>query len=181
MNIMSCYSLHDIVSSLELALQIEGSDLRETDMNRMLDNVKLKINRQYAIDIINFKVDDPEIEGSPMRSETELFIENIAVFHEKLCGYCHIRRYLTSSEVSLEDVNYLGITKESMEKNLIALQRLCYKPRVEQFIEVVKQKLPTISNSLEKRLFILLIVCWEIGFSEISAAIAEILYQSKVK
>ena len=180
MNIIECYDLHSIVKELELALQIEDGDLRETDIEKLLDNVKRKINREYQVDVINYKVNAAELELSQMREATAIFIENITGIHAKLCGYSQVRRYLCTHDISLEDINYLGLTKESMKVNLIALQRACYQPRVGDFIAVLKKKLPTISNSWEKRLFVLAVVCEDLGFFEVTASIAEILYQSMV-
>lgn len=124
MNVTECYSLHDIVRELELALQIEDGDLRESDIDRLLANIKKKIDRQYQVDVTNYKVDSAELELSNMQESAALFIENVAGIHSKLCGYCQIRRYLASSEVSLEDINYMGLTRQSLKANLQALQRL---------------------------------------------------------
>lgn len=181
MNITECYNLHEIVRELELALQIEDGDLRETDIDRLIINVKKKIDRQYQVDVTNYKVDSPELELSNMQESIALFIENIARIHSKLCGYCQIRRYLASSEVSLEDINYIGLTRESLKANLQALQRLYYQPRLTDFIAVLKKKLPSISNSWEKRLLVLVVVCEDLGFNEVAACIGEILYQSLIK
>lgn len=181
MNIAECYNLHDIVRELELALQIEDGDLRETDIDKLLANIKKKIDRQYQVDVTHYKVDSMELALSNMQESVALFIENIARLHSKLCGYCQLRRYLASSEVSLEDINYIGLTRESLLANLKALQRLYYQPRLTDFIAVLKRKLPSISNSWEKRLLVLIVVCIELGFNEVSASIAEILYQSMKK
>jgi hypothetical protein len=43
-------------------------------------------------------------------------------------------------------------------------------------VEVLKLKVGTINTCMEKKLLLIFIVCYELGFTEITAAIAEILY-----
>lgn len=178
MNITERYNLHDIIRELELALQIEDGDLRETDMDVLITNIKKKINVQYNVDITDFKIDSAEVELSPQRDSASLFIDNIARIHAKLCGYYQVRRYLYNSEISMADINYLGITRESFKVNIRALERAYYQPRATSFIEILKQRLPNISNSWEKRILVLVVVCIEIGFPEVAASLAEIIHGS---
>ena len=180
MNIVECYSLHDIVKELELALQIEDNDLREPDIDKLLDNIKLKINRQYNVDLSEYKINSTELELSQQRESAVIFIDNIAAIHAKLCGYCQIRRFLTTSDISLDNVNYLGFVPNHLTKTLKAIQRATLKPKAEEGIKAIKGKLASISNSWEKRLFVLLVVCNELGFPEVTASIAEVLFQSTI-
>lgn len=178
MNIASCYDLHELIKQLEIALMIEDGDLRETNMDKLLDNIKTKIDRQYQINLKDFKLNSIELEMSEAQEAASTYISNIARIHSMLCGYCQIRRYLATTDISLEDINYLGLTRESLRESLKALQRACYQPRLSDFIEILKRKLPTISNSWEKRLFVLIVVCEELGLPEVAACIGEILYLS---
>lgn len=178
MNIGECYDLHSIIKELELALQIEDGDLRETDMDKLMANIKKKIAIQYNVDLTGFKINSPEIELSQRREDAALFIENIARIHAKLCGYAQVKRYLYTNEISMEDINYLGLTRDSFKKNIIAMEREYFQPRVSSFIEVLKQRLPNISNSWEKRLLVLAVVTIELGFTEVAASIAEIIHRS---
>lgn len=178
MNIASCYDLHELIKQLEIALMIEDGDLRETNMDNLIKNVKTKIDRQYQINLTDCKLNDMELEISEAQEAASTYIANIARLHSMLCGYCQIRRYLATTDISLEDINYLGLTRESLKESLKALQRACYQPRLSDFLEILKRKLPTISNSWEKRLFVLVVVCEELGLPEVAACIGEILYQS---
>lgn len=181
MNISECYNLHNIVRELELAMQIEDGDLKEKDMDRLIENVIKKINRQYQVDLTTYKVDAPELELSQFRESVALFVENIAGIHAKLCGYSQIKRYFTVSDVSLADINYLGYETESLASVIMALQRKSLIPKVSDAIASIKEKLPTISNSWEKRLLVLLVVCERLGFYEVVACIAEIFHQSLLR
>lgn len=181
MNITGEYNLHEIIKELEIAFQIDGSDFEERDMDRFLSSIKTKINRQYNIDISEYPVNSIELDMCAFRESLLIFIENITRIHASLCGSCQISRYLTESEVSLSDVNYLGFTEQKFKETLIALQRKNTQPFASDNVQAIKTRLSSISYSWEKRLCILLVLSWEIGFPEITACIAEILYQSTLR
>ena len=58
MNIAACYDLHELIKQLEIALMIEDGDLRETNMDNLIKNVKTKIDRQYQINLTDCKLRD---------------------------------------------------------------------------------------------------------------------------
>jgi len=178
MDITSCYDLHKVIRELETAYQIDESDFVERDMDVMIKHIKAKINQQYAIDISTYKVNATELELVSFRESLKLFISNIARIHSKLCGCCQVDRYLTRTDISLSKINYLGFVESSLVDTLEALQRKTFLPEMEGRIECIKEKLGTISTCWEKRLFVLLVVSWELGFDEVVACIAEILFQS---
>ena len=177
MNIADRYDLHEIIKELETALQIDGVDFEERDIDVLIRNIRLKISRQYQINLTDYKVCDTEIELSDFRKSVSLFIDNITRLHSKICGYSQIARFMTSSGISLSSVNYLGFTEETFVKTLLALQRKISQPKAEASIQAIKGKLGTVNNCWEKRLCILLVVSHEIGFYELTASIAEVLYQ----
>ena len=92
-----------------------------------------------------------------------------------------MERFLTSSQVSLSDVNYLGYTEDSLKTLLVALQRKVTLPLATDAINSIKDKLGSISNCREKRLCLLIIIADAIGFPEVVAAIAEILYIGMIR
>lgn len=181
MDITNCYNIEAIIRELEVAFQIDGSDFEEHDMNVIIKNVKARIGRQYQIDLTDTKINSVELELGVYRNAAVLFIDNVARLHAKLCGLCQIERFLTTSQVSLSDVNYLGYTEESLKTLLIALQRKITLPLATDAINSIKDKLGYISNCREKRLCMLIIIADAIGFSEIVAAIAEILYIGMIR
>ena len=63
-----------------------------------------------------------------------------------------------------------------MKKILKALQREKTMVMAEESIEMMKTKIMTIKTSNEKRLFMLLLLSWDIGLYELVAVIAEILF-----
>lgn len=178
MDITKCYNLYEVIKELEIAFQIDESDFEERDADTMVKNVKKRINRQYAIDISEYKVNSDEVVLSSFRESLALFVENIARIHSKFCGCCQIERYHASTDLSLSRINYLGFVESSLIDTLEALQRETFFGEVEGRIECIKEKLGTISNCWEKRLFVLMVISWELGFNEMVACIAEILFQS---
>ena len=181
MNIKECYNLPMIVRELEAVFQIDGQDFEEKDISILLSNVRTRILRQYQVDLNNKKIDDPELSVEPNRGATVLFIQNVMRMHSKLCGYGHIARYLTSISLSLSDIGYLGFTAESMVTTLIILQRESTLPKADDAIKAIEGKLQTVSTSLEKRIFVLIVVAYELGFYEVSSVLAELLYLSEVR
>lgn len=181
MNISDCYDLHKIIESLEVALQIDGVDMDERDIDQVIKNVRQRISRQYGIDIVTYKVTSPEVEMSDFRMSVKVFVDNIANIHAKLAGYAQMERYHAASGVSLSNINYLGKTEESLINNLAAMSREYYLPKTEKSIQAIKDKLGTINNCWEKRLFVLAVIAHEIGFDELTACIAEILLQGTIR
>lgn len=180
MDISNCYLLYDIIRELEVAYQIEGEDFEETDTDIVIKRVKQKLGRQYQINIMEFKATAPELEMSQFRNSLSLLIDNITAIHAKVCGYTQIERYTMKSGISLSDINYLGFTEVTLKETLIALQRQDTMPLAEESIQAIKTKLGTISNCWEKRIFVLLVVSYELGFYEMTAALAEILFQGMI-
>lgn len=178
MNIENAYALGKILEELEVALQIDGSDLEERNIDVVLGNVRKRIYRQYNIDITTGIITDPALDMSKSRNEVALFIDNIARLHAKLGGFCQIERYLTESQVDLRDLNYFGYREDSLMQFLIYLQRKETLPAAKEAIESLKLKLGTISISKEKRLMLILIVAYDLGLFELTATIAEIFYLS---
>lgn len=181
MNITECYDTDSIIRELETAFQINGSDFEERDLDLVIRNVKTRIGRQYQIDLSENKIDSAELEVGVYRNAVSIYIDNIARIHAKLCGLCQIARYMTYVQVSLSSVNYLGYTETTLKTMLVALQRKVTLPMAEEAINSVKVKLGTINNCREKRLFMLIVISHALGFYEVTAAIAEILYLGSMK
>jgi len=171
------YDLDSILREAEVTFQIDGRDYEESDVEYVLQNVKQRLGRQAQIDFGKHKVSDPEVSQGIYRTQAGMLTSSVAMLHSRLCGVAHIQRYLVSSPVSLRDVNYLGYTEQSMRSVLIALQRRETAPAVVDAIKAIKEKLGTVANCREKRLFMLVVVADAIGYPEIVAAVAELLYQ----
>lgn len=181
MNIVERYELYSIIQELEVVLQIDGRDFEERDMDKVIRNVKTRINQQYMVDLTDQQVDSEALAMGPYRGALSVFIDNVTRIHGRMCGYGQIARYLNSLHINVGDINYLGFTIESLQQALIVLQRKRTLPMAADAIEAIKDKLSTVNTCFEKRLFILLVVSYELGFKELSATIAEILYLSIVR
>ena len=181
MNITGCYNLHTIICELETILQIDGADLEERNMDVVIRNVKTRISRQYQIELADYKIDSDELAVGPYRNALSIFIDNVARVHGKLSGYGQIARYLTNIQISLSSINYLGFVQTELKALLIALQRKRTAVDTTDAVKAIKDRLGSINICWEKRLFILLIVSEALGFNELTAAIAEILYLSVVR
>lgn len=181
MNITECYDLHSLIRELEAALQIDGVDFEEKDIDVIIKNVRTRISRQYQINLSEYKIDSAEFDLSESRESVILFIENIARIHAKFCGYAQIERYTTNSSISLSSINWLGFTEDTLKVTLKALQRKVLIPKAIDNIQAIKGKLGTINNCWEKRLFVLMVIASDLGFDELMACIAEILFQGTLK
>lgn len=176
MDISTLYDINRIVNSIEAALQIDGVDYAEKDMDVVIKNVKNRIIRQYQIDLTQVKITDTSLYLGKSRNKAAMFTENIAALHGQLCGYLQIARFTQEIKVRPVNVNFLGFT----EKSLTSMLQLCLRkktlPGVNEAFEAIKIKVCSINNCLEKKVFMIMIVCHELGFDEMVAAIAEILY-----
>jgi len=177
MLVSSCYDLERILREAEMAFQIDGKDYAEEDIDVVIQNVKRRISKQARVDLSQYKMCDPELSQGMYQSEVVMFTNSIALIHSKLCGIAQIQRFLTKSPISLDSVNYLGYTTETMKQVLIELQRKVTMVGIEDTINAIKEKLPVITNCSEKRLFMIMVIADAIGFPEVVAATAEILYQ----
>ena len=176
MDITSCYDIDSIIREFEAAFQVDGTDFEERDVDVILKNVKTRVGRQYQVDLTEFKIDSPEFDIGVYHNAAALFIDNVARLHAKLCGLCQICRYLTVVNISLSDINFLGYTEESLKTMLQALQRKATLPMAEEAVQSVKRKLGSINNCREKRLFLIMVISYTIGFHEVTASVAELLY-----
>lgn len=177
MTITETYDLDNILREAEAAFQIDGRDYEESDVDYVLQNVRQRLGRQAQIDFGKHKVSDPEVGQGVYRTQALMLTNSVAMLHSRLCGVAHIQRYLISSPISLRGINYLGYTEQSMRSVLVALQRKETAPAVVDAIEAIKEKLGTVINCREKRLFMLVVVADAIGYPEIVASVAELLYQ----
>lgn len=164
-----------LLTELEVAIKLTGKDYTESSYETILNNVKLRINREYQIDLNLGKINDISFETGIYKSAVALFIDNIAMIHSKICAYCQICRYTVHNDISLSSINYMSYTEESMIKILRLLEREKTRVQAEEGLEVMKTKIMTIKASNEKRFFMLLLLCYDIGFYEVAASIAEIL------
>lgn len=180
MTVTEAYDLDNILREAEATFQIDGADYEEQDVDIVVRNVKQRLGRQAQIDFEKYKVTDPEISQGYYRSQVVMLTDSVALLHGRLCGAIHIQRYLTVSPVSLKDVNYLGYTEQSMRAVLMALQRKETAPAATDAIKAIKSKLGVVVSCREKRLFMLIIIADAIGYPEIVAAVAEMLYQGIV-
>lgn len=183
MVISDCYRLHDIIRELETALCIDGSYYDERDYDKMLSLIKTGIDREYHLDLSSYKIGDAELSSTVYNTAQVLFVDNIALIHSKICGACQIARYKTHVPLSLVDLNYLGFTRETLKPTLLALQREKILAndknyRAKEAIEAIKAKLVTLNLTWEKRILVLMLVSYDLGMYEITAAIDELLYLS---
>lgn len=181
MNIQSLYTtigLDGIITELEAALQIDGKDYEEPSFDNILKNVKGRINRTYQIDLSLGKVNDISFESGIYKAAVSLFIDNVASIHARVCAFCQIERYKTTSYVSLSSINYMSYKKESLLKVLKLLQKekLQLGESASESVDLIKNRLVMIRICREKRLFMIMAIAYELGFNELVASIAEILY-----
>lgn len=168
--------LDSLLTEMEVAIKLSGKDYTENSYDAILRNVKQRINKEYQIDLTLGKVNDISFETGIYKAAVSLFIDNMAMIHSKFCAYCQICRYTVHNDISLSSINYMSYTEDSMLLTLKMLQKEKTRVRADESIEAMKTKIMTIKTSNEKRLFMLLLLSYDIGLYEITACIAEILY-----
>lgn len=176
MVISELYDINRIILDIEVALQIDGKDYSEKDVDVILENIRNRIIRQYQIDLHDRKVSDDSLYIGKARSSAVLFIENIAALHAKLCGYLQIVRYNKIVTIKAVNINYMGFTQKSFISLFMAAIGSSTIPNIGTAIEAIKRKFGSVNNCIEKKLILILIVAYEFGLYELVASISEILY-----
>ncbi len=176
MVISDMYDINRIITDTETALQIDGSDYGEKDVDTVLENIRNRIIRQYQIDLHNRKISDESLYIGKSRSAAVMFIENIGILHAKLCGYLQIVRYCKNVTIKSVNINYMGFTQKTFMSFFMAAMGSNTMPSIETAVNAIKRKFGSINNCIEKRLILILIVCYEFGLYEVVASIAEIMY-----
>lgn len=176
MIISEMYDINRIVLDIEVALQIDGKDYGEKDVDVILENVRNRIIRQYQIDLHNTKVSDDSLYIGKSRSAAVLFVENVANLHARLCGYLQIVRYQMHATIKPMNINYMGFTQASFMSFFMAAMCARTIPDCGAAIQAIKLKFGSINSCIEKKFMLILIVCYEFGFNEMVAAIAETMY-----
>lgn len=176
MRIADNYNLEALVLELEVALQIDGVDFEVPRIETVVQEVRKRIARQYQIDLQKLSLDDVNIEKALWSQSALLLMDNLTMLHGKVTGYNQITRWKRKSDLALSSINYLGYTKASLKAVLAALQMYKTQPTADAAMQSIKEKIVTVPLCLEKRIFMVLIVTWELGCTELTAALAEILY-----
>lgn len=176
MTISDLYNIEEILTALELALQVDGSDYSEKDANVIIKNVKTRIARQYQVDLSHTKVDDPTLFVDKFRGAAVLFVENVGHVHAQLCGYLQVAQFCTDIIISPRNIGYMGYDDDDFMTVLRYCMNKVTVPSLAEPMESFKQKLSTVMISREKRIMLLIIVSYELGFYEVMAALASVMY-----
>ena len=67
MNIADRYMLKEVIKELETAFQIDGVDFSFDNTQELIRTVKMRINRQYQLDLSDKKITDTDFEINIMR------------------------------------------------------------------------------------------------------------------
>lgn len=176
MNISEMYDINRIVLDIEVALQIDGKDYGEKDITVIMENIRNRIIRQYQIDLHGRKVSDDDLYIGKSRSAAVLFVENVATLHARLCGYLQIVRYQAHATIKPGNINYMGFTQASFMSFFMAAMNMRTLPDCATAINAIKLKFGSINSCIEKKFMLILLVCYEFGFNEMVAAIAEVMF-----
>lgn len=163
-----------VVDELEVSLCIDGEDYATRDIDSAIVKIRQRIQKQYSIDL-NAAIGDNYLDAV-MGTEIKAFLDNMHYLYNNVCGCGNFFRYIGGVPICLSNVNYLGITKDSMLSVLKLLQIEGRHDTLTSSMNQIKAKIGTVPMSLEKKLFMILYVSFELELYELSAAIAEILY-----
>lgn len=176
MVISDLYDIMKIILDTETALQIDGADYAEKDFDIIMNNVYSRITRQYQIDLHETKLTDNSLYSGPTRASATLLLENITALHSKLSGYAQIILYSNDILIRPANFNYMGYSKDSFDTAFAVIMR---KSRIEtctNTMSAFEHKIGSINNCTEKRLIVIMLVCYRLGLYELVAIIANIFY-----
>lgn len=176
MTITDMYDINRILLDVEVALQIDGKDYAEKDVDTILDSILNRIIRQYQIDLHGIKITDESLYIGKSRSSAVLFVENIANLHAKLCGYLQIVRFTGQVSIKPRNINFMGFTEKGFKSFFIAAMLSHTQPNITDAMKAVKGRFGSINSCIEKKLILIMIVAYEFGFNELVATVGEIMY-----
>lgn len=176
MTITEQYDVTRIIGDIEVALCIDGKDYAEKDVDVIFESIYNRIIRQYQLDLHNRKITDADLYVGKSRPQAVLFVENISALHGRLCGYLQIARYHKQVTIRPANINYMGFSDTSFRSFFIAAQAAYTQASIESATRAIKGKFGTVNSCTEKRLILILLVCHVLGFNEMVATIAEIMY-----
>lgn len=176
MNISDMYDINRIVLDIEVALQIDGKDYGEKDVDVIIENVMNRIIRQYQIDLHGRKITDDALYIGKSRSSAVLFVENIANLHARLCGYLQVARFQTRVTIRPLNINYMGFAQASLMSFFMAAMTSRTLPDCNAAMQAIKRKFGSVNNCIEKKFVLILLICYEFGFDEMVSSISEIFY-----
>lgn len=173
------HDFHGTINELEIALCIDGEDYGSRDIDIVLNRIRTRIQRQYGIELSGRISDSTSsyVLGDEMRN----FIDNMQFIYNKVCALSAYSRYCGEIPISLERVNYIGVSKTSLTSLLKLLQCEGRTKYVEASMDTVKGRITSLPMCSEKKLFLCLVVCYYIGLYELTAVLAEILYLGGLK
>lgn len=163
-----------IIAEAEVSLCIDGNDYASRDIDQAIDSIKNKIERQFGIDF-NYSLNEM-VNGSSIMDEASTFVDSVYYIYCRLCACSQYFRYIGEIPVKPKAINYAGYTKNSF----LGLMRLLtidgkYES-VEQSVEQLKYRLGTIPMCVERKLLMILVICYGLNLYEMVACIAELLY-----
>ena len=176
MTISEMYDINRIILDIEVALQIDGKDYGEKDVDVIMESIMNRIIRQYQIDLHGRKINDDTLYIGKSRSSAVLFVENVDNLHARLCGYLQICRYQTHVTVRPININFMGFAQASFMSFFMAAMTARTLPDCDAAIQAIKRKFGSINACIEKKFILVLLVCYEFGFDEMVSSIAEIMY-----
>lgn len=176
MNITEQYDINRILVEIEVALCIDGKDYAEKDVDTIMEGIYNRIIRQYQLDLRNRKITDADLYIGKSQAAAVLFIDNISALHGKLSGYLQIVRYWKQVTIKPANINYMGFSEQSFRSFFIAAMTAYTQSSIDTAVRAIKGKFGSVNNCIEKKLILIMLVCYSFGLNEMVSAIAEVLY-----
>lgn len=180
MEIKDNYNLSNTLKELEAILQIDGIDYEEVEMERFLQNVRRRIEKQYQLDLTNASFNSARMSNMAYQGSLVIYIDNVSRVHSVVCGYSQICRFNMEVPISLASINYMGFTRETLKEVLVSAQVNSKMVAISRAMDAIGEKLATLSLCSEKRLLTCFYITYKLGLYELTAALAELLYSSMI-
>jgi len=175
MKIGDLYDIEEIVKQVNVFLHIDGKDQTEPDFDVVIRRVRMRFNQHYGLGLTpGQKLTDDDLEMGTSANNIQFIIQTAQDFVDKFSGYNMYVRYSGYVKVRPGNISCMGFDENDFLKLMKSLTRVQTYP--ESWGELIKTKLPAVSNKLEKKLIIIMLVCDNLGLNEIVASIAEIMY-----
>ena len=181
MTISDNFSLSDILLKLETALQIDGRDYGERDVDIIMSNIYKRIQRQYQLDLTNTKLTDDALYIGPTRQSAQLFLDNLTELFGKLAGYSILLNFKidgtnsnTVIEIMPRNISYCSASRKGFMQFMSRCRVQSLVQTQDPVFKYIEQQFGTFAKCNEKRLILIMIVAYRLGLYELICIIANI-------
>lgn len=170
----------EVVEELEAFLCVDSSYMQSSmPIESIIREIRERMSKVHMIDFKRMSLRACKVQGEEsLIPSLNRFIQTTDHSYAKLCSVSHQIRYTKAYDtVLLSNVKYLGFNSVELVTSLGLLLSESTIASFKESIAAIAARYNSINVSLEKRLLLLLLVCYDLEIFNVVSIIAELFYQ----